>query len=111
MRTFDRSVIGILGVLALIVIVQSLMPREYVSQPREPVVEKPCTGQAIQVAFPYTGSINDPWTCKEQCDDNKPRYILYSNGKATQCETPPGCNDIGEDRGITCTPPGGNSAS
>ncbi len=55
--------------------------------------------------FPFIGTVNQPWSCQEQCNDDKPRYLLYSNGKATQCETPPGCNDTGEDSNVTCKPP------
>jgi hypothetical protein len=49
--------------------------------------------------------VNSPYECKIQCDDDEPRYILYKNGKAAQCETPPGCLDYGEDHRITCAPP------
>ncbi len=71
--------------------------------PQEP--ETACTGEPIVVDFPYLGTVNDPWTCQVQCGDQKQRFILYSNGKATECEELPGCNDRGEDSGITCTPP------
>lgn len=105
MRTLERVIVGTLAALLLIVAVQSLFPHEYVPSPKEPVVEVPCTGMPIKVDFAYTGGVNDPWTCQEQCNDNKARYILYSNGKGTQCQTPPGCNDTGEDTGVTCTVP------
>lgn len=105
-NTLERVIGGTLAVLLLVVAIQSVVPKTYVPRPKEPVVEVPCKGNPIKVDFAYSGTVNDPWTCKVQCDDDKPRYILYSNGKATQCETPPGCNDSGEDNGITCTAPG-----
>jgi hypothetical protein len=106
MHTLERVIGGTLAVLLLVVAVQSVVPRTYVPREKEPVVETACKGTPIKVDFAYTGGVNDPWTCKVQCDDDQPRYILYSNGKATQCETPPGCNDTGEDSGVTCMVPG-----
>lgn len=111
MNTLERIIIGTLAVLLLVVGIQSIVPQSYTPRPQEPIVEVPCIGQPITVDFAYTGAVNDPWTCQEQCTDDQPRYILYSNGKATQCETPPGCNDTGEDSGVTCTPPSAAIAS
>jgi hypothetical protein len=65
----------------------------------------PCTGEPIAVDYPYDNRMLEPHACKIQCSDQKPRYILYKNHIATQCETPPGCNDWGEDRRVTCIPP------
>jgi hypothetical protein len=103
-------VYGFCAFLILLLFVQWLLP------PRMPVVGPPpataqCEGEPIVVDFRYDGAINEPWTCRVQCDDKKPRYVLYTNGVATQCETPPGCNDYGEDNGITCTPPVATPAS
>jgi len=103
MHTLERVIGGTLIVLLLVVAVQSVVPKTYVPRDKEPVVEVPCKGAPIKVDFAYTGTVNDPWTCQPQCQDDKARYVLYSNGKATQCETPPGCNDTGEDSGVTCT--------
>lgn len=100
-KNLTRAVLILCGVMLLIVVVQSVHPFSYV-QPTPPVKEVPCIGDPIPVDFSYTGSVNDPWTCQVQCSDDKPRYVLYTNGKGTQCETPPGCNDYGEDHGITC---------
>ncbi|UPA22628.1 hypothetical protein K8942_00225 [Candidatus Peribacteria bacterium] len=106
MKNLDRIVAGVCGLILLIVAVQSLFPRAYVPAPPPPPQEiGTCTGEPILVDFAFTGGVNEPWTCREQCDDNEPRYILYTNGRATQCETPPGCNDTGEDNNITCVPP------
>jgi len=109
-QRFQQIVIGILGLLLVIVILQSVVPQEYVSTPQEPVQLGSCLGDPIEVDYAYTGTVADPWTCQVQCEDDVPRYILYTNGRATQCETPPGCNDYGEDHGITCQPPGQESA-
>ncbi|TSC58064.1 MAG: hypothetical protein Greene041662_821 [Candidatus Peregrinibacteria bacterium Greene0416_62] len=62
----------------------------------------PCIGEPIVVDYAYDNRMLEPHACKIQCSDNKPRYIQYTNGLATQCETPPGCNDWGEDRRVTC---------
>jgi hypothetical protein len=106
MKRIEQVIAGICGLILLIVVVQSLVPTKYVLAPPAPAAQlAACMGAAIPVEFPYLGTVNDPWTCKPQCDDDQPRYILYSNGKATQCETPPGCNDTGEDTGVTCNPP------
>lgn len=70
-----------------------------------PEAEAACIGEPIVVNFPYLGTVNDPWTCQVQCAEGKEKFILYTNGKATQCEELPGCNDRGEDDGVTCAPP------
>lgn len=72
--------------------------------PKTPVQEILCAGIPVSVNQPYLGGPIDPHSCVSQCDDDQPRYLVYTNGKATQCETPPGCNDYGEDHGITCKP-------
>ncbi len=101
----DRIITIVCAVILVIVGVQSLFPRSYVPAPPAPPAElTACVGDPIEVDFAFNGTVNDPWTCQVQCSDNKPRYILYTNGRATQCETPPGCNDIGEDNNIPCLP-------
>lgn len=106
MKLPEKILVGICGLILGIVIVQALFPAKYVSAPPPPATPVvACVGTPIPVDFPFTGAVNEPWTCQVQCTDGKPRFILYSNGKGTQCETPPGCNDIGEDNNITCTPP------
>ncbi len=109
MSNLERIVAGTLGALLLVVAVQSLFPRAYVPEPKPPVVEVPCLGTPINVDFAYNGTVNEPWSCQEQCEDDQPRYLLYTNGKATQCQVPPGCNDTGEDTGVTCVPPNATS--
>lgn len=76
-----------------------------VPPPPPPPEQEDCVGTAIVVRYAYNGGINTPHECRVQCEDDEPRYILYSNGQATQCEEPPGCLDLGEDKGITCVPP------
>lgn len=106
MSRFQQVIVGALGLILVYLVVESLIPDTYVPVPREPVEEVACIGEAIKVDFPFEGQYLEPWTCQIQCDDGKARYIVYSNGKATQCETPPGCNDLGEDTGVTCIVPG-----
>lgn len=99
---FTRVVTGVLGLLFCVLVIQAVIPRTYTPEPREPVVEQLCLGTPIVVDYAFTGGYLEPWACESQCDDNKQHYIVYSNGKATQCEPPPGCNDWGEDTGVTC---------
>jgi hypothetical protein len=106
MQSLERTVGIVCAVILLVVIFESLHPARYVSKPPPIVAQKNCVGSPIVVTFPFTGAVNDPWTCQVQCKDDKPRYVLYSNGRATQCDTPPSCLDYGEDHGITCNPPG-----
>ena len=106
MQKLERTIGIVCAIILLIVVVESVHPKKYVPPPAEPPVpEMDCIGDPIAVDFPYTGGVNDPWTCKVQCDGSKPRYILYSNTKATQCDIPPSCLDYGEDHGITCKVP------
>lgn len=97
-----------LVVLAL-VLFDSFRPVKVPTREDVALVEKPCKGTPISVDFPFEWTVSKPHSCAPQCADGKPRYILYSDGQATQCEDPPGCNDYGEDNGITCTPPGAAS--
>jgi len=95
------------GVLFGVVLVSLLYfsIREPKVPPPDVIEEEDCVGEAIVVDYDYQGGVNTPHECKIQCEDDEPRYILYANGMATQCEDPPGCIDAGEDDGITCTPP------
>ncbi len=70
----------------------------------KPEPDQPCVGEPIEVDYPYYGGMLQPHACQPQCDDNIQHYILYSNGKATQCQKLPGCLDWGEDQGVTCVP-------
>ncbi len=63
----------------------------------------PCQGTPIKVDYAYDGSTVGPNECLKQCQTQQTGYILYSNGLATQCQPLPGCNDTGEDEGVTCS--------
>lgn len=65
----------------------------------------PCEGDPIPVSYPYANGMAAPHECLVQCREGGRRYILYSDGVGTQCQTPPGCSDWGEDNGVTCIPP------
>lgn len=100
-------VYGFCGFIVLLLAVQWILPERVPTlEPPEPQAE--CKGEPIFVDFAYNGGVNEPWTCRVQCDDQKQRYVVYTNGTATQCEDLPGCNDWGEDNGVTCTAPMAN---
>lgn len=101
----DFITIGSLALVFIVILGQAFLPERALPPPPPSVPSTPCRGEPIAVDFAFTGSIQQQWTCKIQCDDHKLRYILYANDKATQCEELPGCNDYGEDHGITCAPP------
>lgn len=71
--------------------------------------KKDCEGTALFVEYPYVGRVIEPHACAPQCVDQVQRYVVYTNGLATQCAPLPGCSDLGEDRGITCRIPGSTS--
>jgi hypothetical protein len=80
--------------------------------PERPVqeAEVACQGRPILVPYPFPPpaeeeGMDSPWECQVQCEDRVARYLLYTNGKATQCEALPGCLDWGEDNRTTCVPP------
>lgn len=106
MKRLDPNIVAVCGMAVVLLFVawQQTHPAPEPTITFEPSGE-PCRGEPIPVAYPYRGSPEDPHECKVQCDDNWPRYIFYSNGLGTQCDTPPSCNDRGEDDGVTCTPP------
>jgi hypothetical protein len=101
--TVPRIVGAVCGLMLAVVVLQAVLPQP--DPPAAPPAEPPknCVGDAIPVDYAFGGWM-EPHECAVQCTDDKPRYILYSDGKAAQCETPPGCNDEGEDRGILCIP-------
>lgn len=94
-----------LGALVFILFVQALFPPSAPVRDPEDLVAGDCVGEPIEVPYAYTGSPVDPWSCQPQCEDDEPRYLLYTNGVATQCQEPPGCFDSGEDNGVTCRIP------
>ena len=85
-----------------------LMWHAFIWQPVFPAKEpeKYCEGTPLYVQYPYESGYLEPHACKVQCETpSEQRFVLYSNGKATQCEKIPGCLDAGEDSGVTCTVP------
>lgn len=98
------AVYGLCLLIAGILMWQWVFPRQYVpgKVAREP--ELPCKGEPIFVEYAYNYAPADPHECKVQCRDNRPRFVAYSNGLATQCGEPPNCFDWGEDQGTTCKP-------
>lgn len=101
--TTPRLVGFVCGLMLCIVLVQAALPTPAAQTPPPPPAPVTCIGDPIPVDYVFTGW-NQPHACAVQCEDDQPRYILYSDGKAAQCQTPPGCNDEGEDRGILCEP-------
>ena len=91
--------------ISVYVVAQALAtPEERTRTPRYPKEGEACSGEPISVSYAYGGGLMGPHECKDQCGSDQERYILYSNGQATQCEPLPGCSDWGEDNGITCKP-------
>jgi hypothetical protein len=102
----EKATIGVLTAMLVILAVQTARGPVRHGTANDIAEEgDPCIGEAIIASYPYDYRMLEPHECKVQCADNKPRYILYTNRMATQCETPPGCNDWGEDRRVTCIPP------
>ncbi len=100
---------AVFGGILLVIVAQAFLPEGPLPLPI-PKQETFCVGNPIVVDYDFGGSFMEPHACAVQCQDDKPRYILYKNGQATQCETPPGCNDYGEDRGETCVIPAQSTA-
>lgn len=109
-KMFGNALQVFIILVLLIVVAQAFFrPSSPLSSAPPPNAE--CEGEALVVDYPFEGGFLDPHACKPQCDDGKQRYIVYSNGKATQCQILPGCLDWGEDRGVTCVPPGSTPVS
>jgi len=95
---------AVIAIILAIVAWQAFFPKKYVPGERQAVEGEPCKGQPIPVDYAYNWGPVEPHECKVQCSDGKERYILYSNGLATQCSKPPSCLDYGEDNRVTCVP-------
>ena len=102
--SFGRSVVILIVVIATVLLYQSFIADASKNEfaPKE---GQACRGIALVVDYPFYGGMLQPHACKPQCEDGVQRYIVYTNGKATQCQTVPGCLDWGEDQGVTCIPP------
>ena len=101
--TDEHLVLSFCVIVLLILTWHALFPASTMQLPQAD--EIPCVGQPVTVTYPYLHKQEKPFECQVQCKDNIPRYILYTNSLATQCETLPGCTDYGEDSGITCQAP------
>lgn len=99
----EKGVVFFLILILLIVFRQSLSRSSLRLNDLTPPV---CEGSPLAVPYPYVGGFLEPHACAVQCQDGQQRYLMYSNGFATQCEKLPGCRDLGEDRGVICIPPG-----
>ena len=96
------------GVVVFLILVFIVLFRQSLSRSSlqlNDIVPPVCEGLPLQVSYPYAGGFLNPHACAVQCQDQQQRYIVYTNGFATQCEKPPGCRDLGEDRGVMCVPP------
>ncbi len=102
--TFGKAVLAVIALTAALLVYESVIAdksgKEFAPEP-----DQTCEGEALKVKYPYKGGMLDPHACKVQCEDEVQRYIVYTNGKATQCQILPGCLDWGEDQGITCVIP------
>lgn len=104
---YRKPILALFGVIILLLLLQAMFPRQAKPFDITATAEEDCEGEALSVPYEYTGGVVEPWSCQVQCQDQKLRYLVYTNGVATQCEPLPGCNDWGEDRGVTCKIPGG----
>lgn len=99
-KAFTVLVIAIAGTLVYESFIDDNSSADFKPKPNQP-----CEGTPIEVDYPYHGGMLAPHACQPQCDTDRQRFILYANGKATQCQKLPGCLDWGEDQGVTCVPP------
>ena len=105
-----KAAVSVLSAFLIILVVQTIRGPVNHGTPGDIAQEgDPCVGEPIVVDYAYDYRMLEPHACLPQCSDQKQRYIQYTNGIATQCETPPGCNDTGEDRKVTCVAPGDTS--
>lgn len=101
---FGKAVTVLILTIALVLLYEALIDGSN-TEKFQPKKNQPCEGEALNVDYPYYGGMLQDHACKPQCTDKVQRFVLYSNGKATQCQKVPGCLDWGEDRGVTCVPP------
>src|SRR5687768_3064355 len=94
--SFHNVVLGFFGLIFIVLFYQAVrIARVPTAPPKEEVVEAECIGEALSIPYAYNYTIVEPHSCAPQCADGKQRYLLYTNGVATQCELLPGCNDVG----------------
>lgn len=101
---YGKAVIAVIGIISLTIFYDVFIDDKSTSE-FTPKTNQLCEGTPIKVNYPYHGGMLGPHACAPQCDGDVQRFVLYSNGKATQCQKIPGCLDWGEDQGVTCLPP------
>lgn len=101
---FGKAFVALAAAIVIVLIYESFVEDNSGTE-FKPKENQPCEGTPIEVDYPYYGGMLQPHACKPQCEDQEQHYILYTNGKATQCQKLPGCLDWGEDQGVTCVPP------
>ncbi|MBM3231014.1 hypothetical protein FJZ28_01675 [Candidatus Peregrinibacteria bacterium] len=101
--SFGKALLTLIGAVSGVLIAYAFFVKDD-AEALKPKQDAACEGTPIAVDYPYYGGMLQPHACAPQCEDNKQHYILYSNGKATQCQILPGCLDWGEDQGVTCVP-------
>lgn len=101
----NRLLVAFFGLILFILFIQAVFPAREKKVEITEQEQEDCMGEPLHVPYAYTGNVVEPWSCKPQCDDGRQRYLVYTNGVATQCEELPGCNDSGEDHGVTCRMP------
>lgn len=102
--TFGKAVLCVITFTATLLVYESVIADKS-GKEFAPKANQACVGQPLEVDYPYQGGMLDPHACAVQCEDEVQRYIVYTNGKATQCQILPGCLDWGEDQGTTCVIP------
>ncbi|PIR53344.1 hypothetical protein COU76_01590 [Candidatus Peregrinibacteria bacterium CG10_big_fil_rev_8_21_14_0_10_49_10] len=100
---YGKSVIALIVLISGVLLYQSFLADTSKSE-FKPKENQECEGEPLSVNYSYYGGMLQPHACAPQCDDGMQHYVLYTNGKATQCQKIPGCLDWGEDQGVTCLP-------
>jgi len=100
---FGKAVVVLIAAITVALAYESFVADKSGSE-FKPKENQACEGTPIEVDYPYHGGMLGPHACNPQCDDKVQHYVLYTNGKATQCQKLPGCLDWGEDQGVTCLP-------
>jgi hypothetical protein len=98
--TTEQKVVGAFcGIVLVMLIYRAFLWQPHIPPPPAP---KACKGEALYVDYAFIDGDKSPHGCAIQCEDRVQRYLVYTDGYATQCEMTPGCFDWGEDNGITC---------
>lgn len=100
---FGRALTALIIVIGIVLIANAFFIQN-TAEDFAPEPDLACEGEPITVDYTFHGGMLQPHACKPQCNTDTQRYVLYKNGKATQCQKLPGCLDWGEDRGVTCIP-------